>query len=115
MEERQRSVEQMYRTYFATIRAKCTRMLGDTHEAEDVAQETFVRLWRDGAALDDPYRVSGWIYRTATRLAIDLLRGRRYRRAEPATESIDENHPEARVGARRALGQLALTLVPEEL
>lgn len=125
MEERQRSVEQMYRTYFATIHAKCTRMLGDTHEAEDVAQETFVRLWRDSAALDDdPYRVSGWIYRTATRLAIDQLRGRRYRRvvlgAPPSRETAVHLGACERCGGyvdlaraqRAALGAAAAALPP---
>jgi RNA polymerase sigma-70 factor (ECF subfamily) len=115
MDQRQRSVEQMYRSYFAIIRAKCTRMLGDTHEAEDVAQETFVRLWRDTTLGVDPHRVSAWIYRTSTRLAIDHLRGRRHRRGESAGETVDHASPEALVVARRALGQLVLSLAPEEL
>lgn len=106
----------MYRRYFAIIRAKCTRMLGDTHAAEDVAQETFVRLWRDAANLGrDPCRVSAWIYRTATRLAIDQLRSRRHREAEPGVEAVDTSSPEVLIAARRALVQLSLELDPEEL
>jgi len=45
MAETQDSIEHTYRRYFALIRGKCTRVLGDTSEAEDVAQETFTRLW----------------------------------------------------------------------
>ncbi len=61
-------------------------MLGDPAEAEDLAQETFVRAWealkdfRGGAAF------STWLYRIATNLAIDALRRRKRR---PQAESLD--------------------------
>jgi RNA polymerase sigma-70 factor, ECF subfamily len=80
-----------------------------------VAQETFVRLWRDTTLGVDPHRVSAWIYRTSTHLAIDHLRGQRHRRGESAGETVDHASPEALVVARRALGQLVLSLEPEEL
>lgn len=54
------------------------RMLGDAAEAEDVAQEAMLRLWRaapgwqPGAA-----KVSTWLYRVVVNLATDRLRRRR--------------------------------------
>ena len=54
------------------------RMLGDRAEAEDVAQEALLRLWkiapewRKGEA-----QVSTWLYRVVTNLATDRLRKRR--------------------------------------
>jgi RNA polymerase sigma-70 factor (ECF subfamily) len=51
------------------------RMLGDRAEAEDVAQETMLRLWRiapdwrTGNA-----KVTTWLYRVASNLATDRLR-----------------------------------------
>jgi RNA polymerase sigma-70 factor (ECF subfamily) len=58
--------------------ALARRMLGDAGEAEDVTQETMLRLWRvapdwreEGAALGT------WLYRVAGNLAIDRLRRRR--------------------------------------
>ncbi|MFT3926582.1 MAG: RNA polymerase sigma factor [Myxococcales bacterium] len=65
-----------YRLYFPLLVRKCARMLGDGHEAEDVAQEAFLRLHDAGIALDDPRRVTAWLYRTSTRLAVDRLRSR---------------------------------------
>lgn len=62
------------------VLAVATRLLGDAAEAEDVAQEAFLRLWRiapqwrPGEAL-----VSTWLHRTATNLCIDRLRKRRPR------------------------------------
>ena len=51
------SIDTAYRRYFPIIRAKCARMLGDGDEAQDVAQETFLRIaqqaveWRSPKAL----------------------------------------------------------------
>jgi RNA polymerase sigma-70 factor (ECF subfamily) len=113
----QPSVEQTYRRYFALIRAKCTRVLGDGHEAEDVAQETFIRFWQNRHDVaTDPRSSAAWIYRTATRLSIDQLRRRR---AAPAHDSLpspsDPGNPEESLAARRAIAELLTELAPEEL
>src|SRR5207302_10717908 len=50
-------VEAAYRRYFVLIREKCRRMLADFAEADDVAQETFVRLWRADLAGGNPRSV----------------------------------------------------------
>ena len=71
------------------------RMLSDAAEAEDVAQETMLRLWqvaprwRTGEA-----RVSTWTYRVVSNLCTDRLRLRRRRPAMPlddAPEVIDQS------------------------
>jgi RNA polymerase sigma-70 factor (ECF subfamily) len=72
-----------YRTYFPLLVRKCTRVLGDGHEAEDVAQETFIRFTESGLLVGDPRSVTAWLYRTSTRLAIDRLRSRRREQREP--------------------------------
>lgn len=53
------------------------RMLRDDAEAEDVAQETFLRLWRLGATLEiGPQGLRPWLRRVASNLCIDRMRGR---------------------------------------
>lgn len=70
-----------------------TRVLGDRSEAEDVVQETMLKLWkmapdwRQGEA-----QVSTWAYRVMVNLCTDRLR-KRANRAQVALESVAE--PEA--------------------
>jgi RNA polymerase sigma-70 factor, ECF subfamily len=69
-----------YGRFLAPIRAKCRRLLGRTAAADDVAQETFVRLWQSGPRLDgktETRTIMAWLYLTSTRLAMDVLRERK--------------------------------------
>jgi RNA polymerase sigma-70 factor (ECF subfamily) len=53
------------------------RLLRDEAEAEDIAQEALLRLWRQGAALDvGPAGIAPWLKRVVSNLAIDRLRVR---------------------------------------
>jgi DNA-directed RNA polymerase specialized sigma24 family protein len=82
-------LDRFFRQNFPVIRAKCARMLGESEEAADVAQETFVRLCESGAVHEDPDVRARWIYATSTRIAIDRLRRRRLgieTREEPAAD-----------------------------
>lgn len=117
MNPREGSVEQTYRKYFGLIRAKCRRVLGDGHEAEDVAQETFIRFWQNRRDIaTDPRSSAAWIYRTATRLSIDQLRRRRAAPREDSLPSPSEaGNPEDSLAARRAIAELVTELAPEEL
>jgi RNA polymerase sigma-70 factor (ECF subfamily) len=61
-------------------------------DAEDLAQETFVRAWTAIETYNPRWRISTWLYAIATRLAIDHLRTQRSRRkASPHDISRDGN------------------------
>ena len=54
------------------------RMLGDATEAEDVAQEAMLRLWRNAATLElGPGGLKPWLRRVVSNLAIDRIRSSR--------------------------------------
>ncbi|MBY6090179.1 RNA polymerase sigma factor [Maritimibacter alkaliphilus] len=77
------------------IRLLAARYLDDMQLAEDIAQETFLRVWRH-AGRYDPNRgaVSTWIYRIATNLCTDRHRRRRFARAlglEPGPEESPDD------------------------
>ena len=56
------------------------RMLGDYEEAVDLAQETFIRIYKARDRYTDVYAFSTFIYRIAANLAISELRRRKRRR-----------------------------------
>jgi RNA polymerase sigma-70 factor (ECF subfamily) len=52
----------------------CYRMLGNRHEAEDVAQEAFIRAYINIHTYNPDMKFSSWLYRIATNLSIDRIR-----------------------------------------
>jgi RNA polymerase sigma factor (sigma-70 family) len=67
------------------------RMTGDPVEAEDIAQEAFLRLW-DKAPQWRPGGpgVAAWLTRVAMNLSLDRLRRRRFASDAPVPERADE-------------------------
>lgn len=55
------------------------RLVGDPAEAEDLALETFWRLYRRPPSLDEGSKLGGWLYRVATNLGYNALRSRKRR------------------------------------
>lgn len=53
------------------------RMLNFSTEAEDVVQDTFLRVYMNMDRYDENQKFSTWIYRIATNLCIDRLRKRK--------------------------------------
>jgi RNA polymerase sigma-70 factor (ECF subfamily) len=93
------------------------RVLGDRDEAEDVAQEAMLRLWRAAGDWDanGPARPATWLHRVVANLAVDRLR-----RAGRSV-GLDPETPDASPGAearlvasdRIAALDAALALLPE--
>lgn len=60
------------------VLAQATRMMGNPSEAEDVAQDAMMRLWKVAAQWrQDEAQVSTWLYRVTANLCTDRLRKRR--------------------------------------
>lgn len=73
--------------------ALATRMLGDRMEAEDVAQEAFMRIWKQAPRWrEGEARFDTWLHRVALNLCYDRLRAHR---EEPADELPDTDDPAA--------------------
>ena len=72
--------EQLVKQHTGKIIGLAWRLVGNREEAEDLAQEAFLRLHRSLPDFRGDSRISTWLYRTTTRLAIDHLRRERIKR-----------------------------------
>lgn len=75
----------------------CYRMLGSGFEADDAVQETMLRAWRSAARFEGRSSLRSWLYRIATNVCLDMLRGRQ-RRALPVEFGSASAPIESRLG-----------------
>jgi RNA polymerase sigma-70 factor (ECF subfamily) len=103
--------------HLPTVVAIARRMLRDDAEAEDVAQETLLRLWRNAASLElGEGGVRPWLRRVASNLCIDRVRAQK--NTSLGDSLPEETEPAGQVTrlAERELGRrvdAALKALPE--
>src|SRR6185503_6232727 len=73
------------------IQNLCTRMLGDSHRGEDLAQETFARVFAKRKDYEPRGKFSTFLWRVALNLCYDELRKRERRRETALELDSDEN------------------------
>src|SRR6266487_977579 len=76
------AVEREIEVHRRELTGYCYRMLGSGFEAEDAVQETMVRAWRGIGGFEGRSALRSWLYRIATNVCLDMLRGSQ-RRALP--------------------------------
>ena len=79
------------------VRAVAYRMLGSVSEAEDAAQDAWIRLSRTDVSGVDNLR--GWLTTVVARVCLDMLRTRASRREDPLDVDVDVHVPDPIVGA----------------
>jgi RNA polymerase sigma-70 factor (ECF subfamily) len=84
--------------YRAMLRVHCYRLLGSSHDSDDMVQETMVRALRAQHTLADPGAARAWLHRIATNVCLDELakRPRRARGPELGPAADPASTPAAR-------------------
>lgn len=91
------SWDDIVRTHAARVYRLAYRLSGNREDAEDLTQDTFVRVF---ASLADyvPGTFEGWLHRITTNLFLDLVRRRQRMRFQPLPERLDERIGSDRTG-----------------
>src|SRR5258708_22032666 len=82
--------EALLRRHRAPLFTFLVRMLGEREKAEDLAQETFLRIVKGAQAWEHRARFQTWLYTIARNLCVDQSRRDRFRRAD----SLDQTGPD---------------------
>ena len=82
--------EEIFAQHWSPICAHCFRFVGDRDEAEDIALETFWKLYQDGIwQRENERKVRSWLYRVATNDSLNAIRGRKRRHQYELEAGID--------------------------
>lgn len=71
--------EELIRAYQKKVYNIAFRMMGNSEDAEDIAQETFIKVYRSLSKFRGDSAFSTWLYRIATNISIDQLRKKKNR------------------------------------
>src|SRR5919202_3808534 len=131
-----RAIEIAYDRYSRSIYSLAFKLLGDASAAEEVVQETFLKLWRQPAAYQpNRGRLLSWLLGVAHHHAVDLLRRRQLEQrhridaaqtqsGDPLADMLDhlglasnDDDPQSRLGTleqRAAIRRALALLTPEQ-
>ena len=112
--------EELVRQYDQPVLRLALHLMGSEHEAKDIYQEAFLKVYRNLGSFRFECSFYTWVYRIVSNLCMDHLRRRQVRKEDSGVrvssegEEVDllEQHPDQRAGAsperelmRRELGK----------
>jgi len=86
-------IESIYRKYGAMVLRRCRSILGHDADADDAAQEVFIRAFRGLAGFRRQASPATWLYRIATNICLNRLRDARNRQRLDR-EALPEAEPD---------------------
>lgn len=110
--------EALFHRHYDRVYGLLFRLVGNRGEAEDLTQEVFLKLYQRHFASGREHNVSAWLYRVATNMGYNTIRGRRRRwqrntqlvpdaTEQPATPAETVARQETQATVRAALAHLS--------
>lgn len=87
-------LETVVRTYENTLYRAALSILGDPQEAEDVVQESFLRLWEKAPEFESPAHERAWLLKVTVNGCKSRLRSPWHRRTAPLLDIYPAAAPE---------------------
>jgi RNA polymerase sigma-70 factor (ECF subfamily) len=111
--------EQLMRLHEKQVLGTALRLMGNLEDAQDAAQETFLRLYKNLSKLPDIQEIKSWLYRVTVNICNDAHRSRKRRGWEPLVGPDPVStmpNPEAAWNEteRGKLVEMALATLPEK-
>ena len=93
--------EEVVRDHSARVYRLAYRLTGNRHDAEDLTQEVFVRVFRSLSSYQ-PGTFEGWLHRITTNLFLDQVRRKQRIRFDALAEDAGDRLPSTDIGPERA-------------
>lgn len=121
----QASFETLFLTHYPRVYAILLRLVGTREEAEDLAQDVFVQLYRHPLNPSREHNLAAWLYRVAINLGYNALRSERRlaarrealaRQVAEDTRTLEAPDPAAEAvrAEERAMVQAVLSQLPPQ-
>jgi len=115
------AIEALYDMYSSSLYGVISRIVTDTASAEDVLQETFIKIWSSFASYSpEKGRLFTWMVNIARNLAIDKIRSKDYKNQNKNQELennvtfIDEQRNTVYKPELMGIKELAESLKPDQ-
>ncbi len=116
------SFDEQFLQYWAPVFRLLVRLVGDPAEAEDLALETFLRLYQRPPAAGEGFNLGGWLHRVATNLGLHSIRSFKRRERYELTagkwalERAADDHPAEILAGKEdhRLARLALSQMKDQ-
>ena len=87
--------EQLIETHQSRIIGTVAKMLGDDTDAEDIAQQVFIRVWKSASRYQPTAKFTTWLFKITRNLVFNELRRRKRHPAQPLEHEEAEHHFQA--------------------
>lgn len=114
----QEAYDELYRRYIGRVRHVCRRFLHDPQDAEEAAQETFLRSFQALARFNGQYQVGAWLARIASNVCVDEIRSkhRHFHVVDLGDDDVEEleggNRPDSSVPDKMELASTLQSITP---
>jgi RNA polymerase sigma-70 factor (ECF subfamily) len=88
------ALRELIETHQHRVIGTAAKMLGDEADAEDIAQQVFVRLWKSAGRYEPTAKFTTWLYKITRNLVFNELRRRKRHPARSLDQPLDPNEPD---------------------